>query len=358
MNSTSVQQWTLQRLLSYPLCLEAETRNLLSQKYVSDIILEIAKETIIENSKEKLNLLQKCFFQNESGDILISKDTVRGIINTVSEPMVNEAYIDMMDTCASFIAQIMPVICSKNSTSDLQREVFLKLFAFSINMNKNNQLSEDTLWEITTCWQDAISSEDIDLDDELITKCTDLIHKRLVNDNLLSEDVLHIAKMASHLLSCSNEVCENDEEKQAKVISFLRIMFQYDIGKNVRKLENYCLYTECLHDTLTPRNIEALEEFDCKDIKTLFTIFYFRLSLMFLLTCDTKPNIKSEFVDQYEDGSIKDDLESADDYREVTEKVIKIWSGAIYEYVLNAMKITAVGSSLANVYDLVCTVER
>lgn len=51
-----------------------------------------------------------------------------------------------MDQCASFLAQIFPVICSDAEKAELQRKIFLSLFEFSILNELSDHLSDDTLW--------------------------------------------------------------------------------------------------------------------------------------------------------------------------------------------------------------------
>lgn len=65
--NVTAQHWVLSRILSHPLCTEPNVRQLLSQGTVADLLIKSAKDVINGNVTENINLLHKCFFQNESG---------------------------------------------------------------------------------------------------------------------------------------------------------------------------------------------------------------------------------------------------------------------------------------------------
>lgn len=127
-----VQLWVIARLLSHPLCIEPMIASLLSEPNVTKILLNCATAIIEGNTKENINFLHKCFFQNESGEILIDAKTCRDIIEIIAKALTEDSHVGILDTCASFLAQIMPVICSDEAKKDLQHFMFLKFFEFSV----------------------------------------------------------------------------------------------------------------------------------------------------------------------------------------------------------------------------------
>lgn len=141
-----VQNWIIMRALSYPLCVEPDITKLLKMQEVTDHLVECAKQVSNGVCTENLVLLQKCFFQTEDGNILINTSTCERIVDTMCEPLSDEARIGQMDQCASFLAQIFPVICSDVEKTKLQRKIFLSLFEFSILNELSEHLSDDTLW--------------------------------------------------------------------------------------------------------------------------------------------------------------------------------------------------------------------
>lgn len=131
--SEDVQNWIILRLLSHPLSTEPNIANLLHESNVIKHLLRCANSVVNGDTKDNLNLLHKCFFQNDSGDILIDPPTCEKIIDVISIPLTDESHSDVLDTCASFLAQIMPVIFSDDEKKNLQNSMFLKLFNFSVN---------------------------------------------------------------------------------------------------------------------------------------------------------------------------------------------------------------------------------
>lgn len=130
-----VQSWVIARLLSHPLCVEPEITKLLGQPNVRKVLLKCAQSVADGDTKDNINFLHKCFFQNEAGDILIDGETCRAIIEVIAAAFDDDGRVGVLDTCASFLAQIMPVICSDEAKKDLQNFMFLKFFEFSVNKN-------------------------------------------------------------------------------------------------------------------------------------------------------------------------------------------------------------------------------
>lgn len=138
-----VQSWVIARLLSHPLCVEPDITKLLGQPNVRKVLLKCAQSVVDGDTKDNINFLHKCFFQNEAGDILIDGETCRAIIEVIAAAFDDTGRVGVLDTCASFLAQIMPVICSDDAKKDLQNFMFLQFFQFSVN--KNVSLLQDVL---------------------------------------------------------------------------------------------------------------------------------------------------------------------------------------------------------------------
>lgn len=129
-----VQKWIITRILSHPLCNENYIPKLLALPEVTEYLVKAAKYVTEDvNSNENLNILHKCFFQMDSGDILIDANTSSKIVDIISIPLTSSDMLDVMDVCGSFLAQIMPVIFVDDGKIELQVKMFLRLFHFSIN---------------------------------------------------------------------------------------------------------------------------------------------------------------------------------------------------------------------------------
>ncbi|XP_055909691.1 E3 ubiquitin-protein ligase listerin [Eupeodes corollae] len=341
-NKPALQQCVLQRLLSYPMCVEPEVRQMLSQEHIIQIILQTANEVLIDDSKDKFNLLHKCFFQTDSGDILINQKTVVGILDIISKPLTNsKGFETMIDPCCSFIAQIMPVVCSKNSTEKAQKDIFLKLFKFTIDQVKSDDLSEDTLWEITTCWQDALSSEDIVMDDTLLKNCTNSISNRLTSEMTCSE-IHNVADLTASLILCSTENIDDVDKRHEIIDSYFEVLFKPDsecfdeISGNV---DRFCTYLEAMNGKIAVRE---LADDACKDVE--FSKFFKRnllnVTALMKMVCGAK-------VFRV-DNKPTDDEECTEDYCDPNETLLKKWTDKMYDITLELMKVAAQAESLVS----------
>lgn len=129
-----VQLWVILRLLSHPMCSEPMVPKLLSQPSVTKVLLKCAQEVVAgSDNKDNITFLHKCFFQNENGEILIDADTCREIVIVIASALSNPDRVEVLDSCAIFLAQIMTVICCDEKKSDLQALLFVKFFELSVN---------------------------------------------------------------------------------------------------------------------------------------------------------------------------------------------------------------------------------
>lgn len=93
-------------------------------------------------------------------DLFISKEVVMEILNKLIEPLLNpDDYPLTLDSCASFAAYISSVLYTEKAGLEYGSKLILALFSLSCNTCKDpDSLSKDTLWEITTAWQDILIS--------------------------------------------------------------------------------------------------------------------------------------------------------------------------------------------------------
>ncbi|XP_075159606.1 E3 ubiquitin-protein ligase listerin [Haematobia irritans] len=353
------QTLVLQRLLSHPLCIEPEARHILSQPKVTDIISKVSQDVVKNNSKDLFNLLHKCFFETDTGDILITSDTVNKILLTLSEPLISSAEEEEVenekeehkissntdiDACASFIAQIMPVVCSKqNSSLEVKHEVFLRLFKFSIERSVNDYISEDTLWEITTCWQDSLSSEDITIDDQLLQKCAYVIARQGEKNTLSSTNIDSIAEASSKFVTCSTENIEDDKERYVRIDKILQTIMDNDATAE-QDLFNVCLFLESLKDLATPNTCFTQDVRSLHDLQGVLQKSLLNFSILSKLVCCKPPA-------QYQEKLEINDEEITDDYCDPNENLLKVWSDYLQNELLRYINIAAASDSLVNLCD-------
>lgn len=149
-------------------------------KNFTDIVDEIIKDTA---SAESVLLLKKAFMETSLG-ILISHDCVMSVIRSFCKVLYSpETNLMTIDTCASLAAYISEMIYSDLLNLTYGDDLILAFFTFSCN-NKLidcEYISEDTLWEVRTSWQDAIQLISLTVDDNtlesLTRKLADIIEK-------------------------------------------------------------------------------------------------------------------------------------------------------------------------------------
>lgn len=320
-------------------------RSILSQDKTNEIISKIARDVVVNNSKELFNLLHKCFFQTDTGDILISSKTVDSILNILSEPLVSSQPLDNsntdVDACGSFIAQIMPVVCSnENSSQEVQHEVFLRLFRFSIEKSVNDYISEDTLWEITTCWQDALSSEDIIIDDNLLQKCSAIVEKQANNKTLSVTAIDSMAEAIAKFVTCSTESYEEENERSSRIDEVLKALLKNNTSE-INDLFNVCLFVESLNGVTSPSsdflgNIQNFAQLQLVLQKCLLNF-----SSLCKLVCKTiKPTGLLEPVSEANEDEI------TEDYCDPNENLLKVWSEYLQTQLIQYINIAACGDAL------------
>uniref|UniRef100_A0A1A9X109 E3 ubiquitin-protein ligase listerin n=1 Tax=Glossina brevipalpis TaxID=37001 RepID=A0A1A9X109_9MUSC len=349
------QTLVLQCLLSHPWCTEPEVRNILAQPATITFISQLANDVIRNNSKDLYNLLHKCFFQTESGDILISSKTVDNILNTLVEGLSKQNretetnYFTDIEACGSFIAQIMPVICNnRNSSRKVQQTVFLKLFNFTIECCTSNDdtISEDTLWEITTCWQDALSSEDIFLDDELLKACVEIVNRQLLCENVNIDNVDSMAEALSKFILCSTEsISEEDDDQRLRRIDEISKELLMINPQAIQEILDTTLFVEAITGSATP--INGFKGNYCKftDMEKTLQKALLNFSTLFKLLCKNNTNVTIAnkglipLINNARESTQEE--EDTEDYCDPNENLLKICSDFLISELIQYVNISA-----------------
>lgn len=331
-----VQNLLLHRLLSYPLCTEPAVREMLASPETCAVISRIAEEVVVDNNRDKLNLLHKCFFQTDTGDILINAETVDKIVLAMSRPLDQPPTGDTVEVCGSFIAQIMPVICSKtNSSVSVRQQVFLKLYKFSLEQRVGDYLSEDTLWELTTCWQDALSSKDIEIDDDLLKSCAHIVEELSEKAELNVSSLEGMAEAMAKFVICSTENIEDDAQRLARIDETIVALLSSEVKtpESVLKFEQHCVYLEALQ-----ASVSAGAAFDCaaaneQGIRGLLRRAALNFSTICKLVCRVdNPQLTAQQANEAED-------ELTEDYCDPNANLLKQWSEPIINELLQCLQV-------------------
>lgn len=359
-NNEQVQTWFLARLLSHPLVMEPNVTKLIGQASVTKILMKCANAILDGDTKENINFLHKCFFQNENGEILIDNATCDGIVRVLAKALNDESKSHVLDTCTSFLAQIMPVICCDPAKKELQNFLFLEFFAFSIRKNVSDDLSEDTMWEITTSWQDALSSNDLQLTDALLNECSTIIDTRLnePGDCPSAKVIENLAEMTSKLILCSVERIDIESDKYKRADEIMDTIFNQRVKEdktNLALVESFCSFIESVNETLTVPEIGGDAAIQSPNypatMNQFFKWWHFKFSVVFKITCRIKQ------CRDVENGESSGDDEYTEDFCDLDENLIQVWSESIYDEILHGIYVAALANTLIN-HSIIVSVEH
>ncbi|XP_055609013.1 E3 ubiquitin-protein ligase listerin [Uranotaenia lowii] len=350
----TVQSWLILRALSHPLCQDPNIAQFLMQPQVGDNLIQCARDVTRGDTKENMILLHKCFLISASGEVLIDPGTCERIVETLTSPLKNDCEIELKDTCASFLGQIMPVICGDERQKGLQRKMFALLFEFSAENSVSDYLSEDTLWEVTTAWQDALSGEDLELDEGLISQCLGIVDKELKvfaeMESLSLERFEKLAEICTKLALCSTESDKRNESKRCKKIDviFGGLMAKGIDERNANRtaLQRLAIYEELLSGRWITKTANYSSDFSLKafnsSLQGLLVQELFCLNMIYKLSCNPKRKKKANESSQMDhDGEEDDDMDVDED----EENLIHCWSELIFENFLSVIYSIAVGDT-------------
>ncbi|KAH8303692.1 hypothetical protein KR018_011703 [Drosophila ironensis] len=346
-----VQNLLLHRLLSYPLCTEPAVRQMLSGPDTCSVIARIAAEVVVDNDREKLNLLHKCFFQTDSGDILINAQTVDNILLAMSGPLEQPVAEDMVEVCGSFIAQIMPVICTNaNSSLGVRQQVFLKLFRFSLEHQPEDYLSEDTLWEITTCWQDALSSKDIEIDDEMLRTCGGIVEDLAKTMEVNAYNLDGMAEAMAKFVTCSTENIEDEEKRADRIDETIAALLSSPLktAEKVKNFENHVVLLESLAGTVSAGIEFASGSLEPSEIYPLIQRSTINLA--------TLNKLVFKFPSPQPPNDPEDEL--TEDYCDPNADVLKKWSEPLIAELMQCIRVAGAAKSWLEVSDLPTATEE
>lgn len=229
-----------------------------------------------------------------------------------------------------------------------------------IFLQKSANLSEDTLWEVVTSWQDALSSRDIHMDNELLKKCAEIIHASVsstIDDETLVEGLEAYAEIVSKLILCSIEFHdESDDQKYEYADHLISTIFQYfqnNFESGLAKTYEMCSFIESINGNLitdsTAQSLTiAFGAIESEDVITeLFKETIFKFRVISKMTCNIKENRKS--LDITVDSI---DEEYTEDYCDLDENLLKKWSKLILDNIYDGIRVSSLGYTLLEIAEV------
>jgi E3 ubiquitin-protein ligase listerin len=243
------------------------------------------------------------------------------------------------------------------------------LLIILIHAQASEDLTEDTLYEISTCWQDALSSNDIQLTDDLLEICSDTLNKKLATPIDLQtpiENVEILADLTAKLILCSTESATNDADKLKsidKIIDHVLNQRSKVYKEQATQLTNLASYIEVLNGSLAVKTLDddsnvskatldaTLEEY--------FSLSLFKLSVIFKLSCNIKKREKRQKISTNSEDDDNDEIggqasqdmeedeeEYTEDFCNMDENLLKVWSDEIYDQMLECFYATALSDTV------------
>lgn len=141
-------------------------------------------------------------------DLFINKEIVMKIVEILNQCLNEpEEYEQTVDSCASLACYISTIIYTENFKLMYGAELLLGLFSLSCNPNiDTDSLSKDTLWEVSTAWQDALCVLSLELDKEelknLLAKFANIVEEHLLIAKVKDVDLVHFSERIANVLRC------------------------------------------------------------------------------------------------------------------------------------------------------------
>lgn len=216
-------------------------------------------------------------------------------------------------------------------------------------MQIDDKITDDTLWEINSCWQDALSTGDIPLTDDLLQKCSTQIRLQLGIDEgnnkaFLTLDRLEkLSESTYTFLLCSIECCDSAEQKLQFLDSRLgRIFTDIQCEEGIKYIEEMCLFLESINESsIVPKHLNAtasqIDSFAAFNRATATVMEW----TMFTFNVMTKIVNVTDRANAGEPGKDSKTVEG-----EPIEMFTHIWSKRILEKIIQSMCVSCMANCL------------
>uniref|UniRef100_A0A034VRR7 E3 ubiquitin-protein ligase listerin n=1 Tax=Bactrocera dorsalis TaxID=27457 RepID=A0A034VRR7_BACDO len=318
-SSRHMQILIIERLLLQPLKIGKRKDMLLSSPDVRTIISDITREALLEKSKEKITWLQTLFLQNDSDNFFIGSTSLDELLSIIFEPLERDDNYELVELCGQIISKVLPKIFSCGSVFiETKTKSFIKLFSFLIKSSANNSLKEETLSELSKCWESVLCDEHI-VNEVTTLHC--ISNLRLMNTLTLS----NISKSADLIIRFIFRSTAKYTTPQLRHTALNNLINMFtsttDISALHEKLKNYTLFMEALNGIVSTKVevhyeclelqaiiiilqrsllnvyiIKRLQENDCKEMSIINRQLYHELlnCIVFTSAAESVLNIKPE----------------------------------------------------------------
>lgn len=169
-----------------------------------------------------------CFDVFVFKDLYISKEACQEIMIIFCNCLLSPRdYKCTIDVCASFAAQLSTTLYTEQTLLTYGDQLILALFSLSCSINYDPEIiSKDTLWEVSTAWQDIITilitCEQITDFENIMWKFTKILHNEfMTNDNCST--IERLSSVTIDLVKCVNQI-DNSTKLLNKITNTIMVM--------------------------------------------------------------------------------------------------------------------------------------
>ncbi|CAG9822593.1 unnamed protein product [Phaedon cochleariae] len=152
--------WAISEALAHPHNKDPIIHNWLKTERVSDFLVSIVDLEINDKCPPELGILLKlALTENDEGELFVESTAIAKIIDKLVQVLKNHPdHPITADSCASLAAYVSAIVYTETLLLSYNDTLLLALFHLSCNSQIDNDIiSEETMYEVNSAWQDALS---------------------------------------------------------------------------------------------------------------------------------------------------------------------------------------------------------
>lgn len=281
-------------------------------------------------------------------DLFINKEVVLEILNKLTQPLLKpDDYPLTLDSCASFAAYISSVLYTEKLGFEYGNKLLLSLFSLSCSNCKDTDiLSKDTLWEITTAWQDiliAVLPSMCRTDLKNLTKeFAEILGNQLLCIDVEHIDVEQIVGVMVNFSRCLHKTVPLLTSEMLMVLLNQELMETWK-----QNINNLCVWSEFMNGRFCSPYTEITypEQISDIDIVKFFVMSHVTLKLI------------AEKVEENDDDEDELENEEDGDAFQSTLRIIRVFENPS-EMLSDLLHTVCLASSCLNNYNVVSSFSR
>lgn len=204
------------------------------------------------------------------------------ILEKLIMPLQNpDDYPLTLDSCASFAAYISAVLYTEKSGLQYGDKLLLALFSLSCTICKDSDtLSKDTLWEVTTAWQDILIAIVPNISKANLAHLTETF-AQILNNRLLAEEPINIERTVSVVVNFGRCLQKTVPLLTSEMI--VTLLNQKLLNEWKEKINHLCIWSEFIDGRFcSPYEEIASSDVSITEVEIMkfFTLSYVKLKVL------------------------------------------------------------------------------